>query len=64
MCIWHDRERTARFILTRQAEADWADHQRFTANTSFMDVLAFCVCKCLVSEGITVSMSGKTGNIN
>lgn len=63
-CTWHDRVRTSSSILTRQAEAGWADHQWFTANTSFMYVLVFCMCKCLVSEGITVSMSGKTGDIN
>lgn len=47
VCAWHDRARTASFILTRQAEAEWA-------NASFID--ASCVCKCFVCEGITLSM--------
>lgn len=42
---WHDRERIASSILTQLDEADWADHQRFTAKTSFMNALASCMFK-------------------
>lgn len=43
VCSWHDHERTVSFTLTRQAKADRAYHQWFTANTSFMDVLVLRV---------------------